>query len=216
MTATLAKDAPVNDVILVNSLKTIPSHLVNTYPLFKMMGKAMNSKFEQHLWYLSEEFVVFSLFSKKIEISQKNKCRKVMLSHYTENLGPVKGKLVTPMISKLKTIEISVLFGKESWRLLRLCGIEGKSFLEKTASSWENCGDYKIMENIVSNFVVVNDVAERAILLAKTLQNKLTKNPELKHTLVNIIPELRKICPSQKKEDLFKDINSYLLDCYTE
>ena len=216
MTATLAKDAPVNDVILANSLKTIPSHLVNTYPLFKMMGKAMNSKFEQHLWYLSEEFVVFSLFSKKIEISQKNKCRKVMLSHYTENLGPVKGKLVTPMISKLKTIEISVLFGKESWRLLRLCGIEGKSFLEKTASSWENCGDYKIMENIVSNFVVVNDVAERAILLAKTLQNKLTKNPELKHTLVNIIPELRKICPSQKKEDLFKDINSYLLDCYTE
>ena len=139
-----------------------------------------------------------------------------MLSHYTENLGPVKGKLVTPMISKLKTIEISVLFGKESWRLLRLCGIEGKSFLEKTASSWENCGDYKIMENIVSNFVVVNDVAERAILLAKTLQNKLTKKPELKHTLVNIIPELRKICPSQKKEDLFKDINSYLLDCYTE
>ena len=105
MTATLARDAPVNDVILVNSLKEIPSHLLNTYPLFEIMGEAMNSKLEQHLWYLSEEFVVFSLFSKKINVAQKNKCRRVMLSHYTENLGPVKGKLMTPMISMMKSIE---------------------------------------------------------------------------------------------------------------
>ena len=114
LTSTLARDAPVNDVILVNSLKEIPSHLFKTYPLFKIMGEAMNSKLEQHLWYLSEEFVVFSLFSKKINVAQKNKCRKVMLSHYTENLEPVKGNLMTPMISEMKSIEISILFGKES------------------------------------------------------------------------------------------------------
>ena len=207
MTLTLARDAPVNDVLPVNSLKEIPSHLINTYPLFKSMGEAMNSKLKQHLWYLSEEFVVFSLFSEKINVAQKNKCRKVMLSHYTEHLEPVKGKLITPMISEMKSIEISILFGRESWRLLRLCGIEGKSFLVKTASSWENCNDYKMLKNIVSNFVVVNDVAERAVLLAKTLQNKLTKKSDIKHALVNVIPELRKICQSQKKEDLFKDIN---------
>ena len=187
-----------------------------TYPLFKIMGEAMNSKLEQHLWYLSEEFVVFSLFSEKINVAQKNKCRKVMLSHYTEHLEPVKGKLITPMISEMKSIEISILFGRESWRLLRLCGIEGKSFLVQTASSWENCNDYKMLKNIVSNFVVVNDVAERAVLLAKTLQNKLTKKSDIKHALVNVIPELRKICQSQKKDELFKDINLYLQNCYTQ
>lgn len=174
----------------------------------------MNSKLEVHLWYLSEELVVLSLFSKKIDEAQKNRCRKAMLIHYTENLGPVKGKLITPVISNLKSIEISNLFGKESWRLLRLCGIEGKSFLDKPASSWENCSDYKMLQNIVSNFVVVNDVAERAVLLAKTLQNKLTKKSEIKNALVNIIPELRKICQSKKKNYLFKDINSYLRDLY--
>ena len=99
--------------------------------MFKSMDEAMLSKCEQHLWYLSEEFVVFSLFSEKIDESQRNRYRKVMLSHFTENLGPVKGKLVTPMIGNWKSIEISKLFGKESWRLLRLCGIKGKSFLEK-------------------------------------------------------------------------------------
>ena len=107
LTSTLARDASVNDLVLVNSLKEIPSHLIMTYPLFKIMGEAMNSKLEQHLWYLSEEFVVFSLFSEKINVAQKNKCRKVMLSHYTEHLEPVKGKLITPMISEIKSIEIS-------------------------------------------------------------------------------------------------------------
>ena len=86
----------------------------------------------------------------------------------------------------------------------------------ETASSWEKCNDYKMLKNIVSNFVVVNDVAERAILLAKTLQNKLTKKSEIKDTLVNIIPELRKICQSKKKDDLFKDIHSYIQNLYTQ
>ena len=67
-----------------------------------------------------------------------------------------------------------------------------------------------MLQNIVSNFVVVNDAAERAILLAKQLQNKLTKQSDSKQALVNNIPELRKIGPSHKKEDMFIDIKSNL------
>lgn len=215
MTATLASDAPVNDLILANSLRKMPSHLLRSYPLFKNMGDAMKTRLEEHLWYLSEELVVMSLFSDKLDEQQKNKCRKAMLSHYRENLDPVTGKLITPLLSNSKSTEISTLFGKESWRLLHLCRIKGKSFLEKPASSWKDCSDYTMLKNIVKNFVVVNDVAERAVLLAKTLQNKLTKNSKLKNTLVNIIPELRKICESNNKCDLFKDINLYLRTRYT-
>ena len=215
MTATLASDAPVNDLILANSLRKMPSHLLRSYPLFENMGDAMKTRLEEHLWYLSEELVVMSLFSDKLDEQQKNKCRKAMLSHYRENLDPVTGKLITPLLSNSKSTEISTLFGKESWRLLHLCRIKGKSFLEKPTSSWKDCSDYTMLKNIVKNFVVVNDVAERAVLLAKTLQNKLTKNSKLKNTLVNIIPELRKICESNNKCDLFKDINLYLRTRYT-
>ena len=215
MTTTHASDAPVNDLILANSLRKMPSHLLRSYPLFKSMGDAMKTRLEEHLWYLSEELVVMSLFSDKLDEQQKNKCRKAMLSHYRENLDPVTGKLITPLLSNSKSTEISTLFGKESWRLLHLCRIKGKSFLEKPASSWKDCSDYTMLKNIVKNFVVVNDVAERAVLLAKTLQNKLTKNSKLKNTLVNIIPELRKICESNNKCDLFKDINLYLRTRYT-
>ena len=179
MTATLSIDAPVNDIWLANTLKKIPSHLLSKYPLFKSMGDSMKSKLEDHLWYLSEELVVLSLFSKKMDDAQKNRCRKAMLKHYTENLSPVKGKLITPDISNMNSIEISSLFGKESWRLLHLCRIEGKSFLEKTPSSWENDNDYKMLKNIVKNFVVVNDVAERAVCKESSEQvNQRPKNEE--------------------------------------
>ena len=86
MTATLSSDAPVNDVSLANSLKNIPSHLLRIYPLFKAMGEAMKTRLEEHLWYLSEELVVMSLFSEKLDEPQKNRCRKEMLRHYKETL----------------------------------------------------------------------------------------------------------------------------------
>ena len=90
-----------------------------------------------------------------------------MLTNYTDNPEPIKGKLITPITSDLKSVQISQLFGRESWRLLRACGIEGKSFLQKAASDWESCDDFKKLQNVVSNFAVVNDVAERAVLFAK-------------------------------------------------
>ena len=214
MMATLSRDAPVNDIKLRNSLNEIPSHLLKEYPLFKPMADAMKKRFDEHLWYLSEELVTLSLFSKKIDNAVKNKCRKAMLNHYEETPGIITGKLITPLLSNSRSTLIYNLFGKESWRLLRLCGVEGKSFLEHPVSSWDEHSDYKMLENIVKNVVVVNDVAERAVLLAKTLQNKLTKNSNMKEKLVNVIPELRKICKSGRKGDLFIDINAYLRNQY--
>ena len=70
-----------------------------------------------------------------------------------------------------------------------------------------------MMQNIASNFVVVNDAAERAVLLAKMMQNKLTKNSEVKHALFNIVPELRKFSDFKKK-NLFKNINLELKNLY--
>ena len=69
------------------------------------------------------------------------------------------------------------------------------------------------MQNIASNFVVVNDTAERAVLLAKMIRNKLTKNSEVKHALVNMVPELRKMS-DLKKKNLFKDTNLELRNLY--
>ena len=69
------------------------------------------------------------------------------------------------------------------------------------------------MQKIASNFVVVNDAAERAVLLAKMIQNKLTKNTEVKHALVNMVPELRKMS-DLKKKNLFKDTNLELRNLY--
>ena len=103
-----------------------------------------------------------------------------MLAHYTDHLENMKGKLITPDLRNVKALKMSTLFGKESWRLLRLCGIQGKSFLEKPASSWDTCKEYKELKEIISNFVVVNDVAERAVLLAKLFKTNLQRRKMLR------------------------------------
>ena len=42
MTATLAKDAAINDLALFKSLDNIPSHLITIYPMFKDFAQAMS------------------------------------------------------------------------------------------------------------------------------------------------------------------------------
>ena len=50
---------------------------------------------------------------------------------------------------------------------------------------------------------VTNDAAERSILLANTLHNKLTKKSNQKSFLYHTIPELRKMIKDTRKSTLF-------------
>ena len=92
----------------------------------------------------------------------------------------------------------------------KLCGIQGKSFLPLPVTQWSENVDYKFLLGIANNYVVINDVAERAVLLAKRLQNNLTKNSDMKDKLVNIIPELQKLINVDKKSSLCRDLQEYL------
>ena len=66
MTSTQSRDAPINDLELINLLRNIPSHLLKNQSMFKSMGDAMLAKLEDHLWYLSEELVFLISILRKI------------------------------------------------------------------------------------------------------------------------------------------------------
>ena len=50
------------------------------------------------------------------------------------------------------------------------------TYLEVQALQWKNDSHYNFSKKTLSEMQVVNDSAERAILLAKIYQNKLTTN----------------------------------------
>ena len=155
------------------------------------------------------ELVTLVLFSKKLDDLEKKRCAQAMLRYYEVDMANITGKLVTPLLKS--TTSLHSLFGKESWIFFRLCGVKGKSYLPLPVSLWSENDDYQLFLGVARNYVVVNDVAERALLLAKMLQNKLTKKPDMKDKLVNIIPKLQKLVNANTKSDLFIDIHAHLM-----
>ena len=100
-----------------------------------------------------------------------------------------RGKLVTPEL-KDKT-KIWELFGPASWLMFKQMDIDGKSLLEKAVKEWSDDVDYQNLKATITNIMIVNDPAERLILLAKTLQGKWTYSNDERQKLILSIPHAR-------------------------
>ena len=70
------------------------------------------------------------------------------------------------------------------------------------ALQWENDSNYKFLKKALNKMQVVNDSAERAILLAKTYLNKLTTNPNERSHLYQVVPILQRKILNKRKSTL--------------
>ena len=194
----LTEDAALNDLALYKSLMELNKgpHLVYASAYLKRM--------HEHLWYLSEELVIFTLFSSKADNSTKTKCAKVMLKCWTtKDVKYVpRSKLETPLIRP--NTKPWDLFGPKSWLLFSLMGIETKSFVEKPVVEWGVDAEYLLMSTLIRNVPVVNDAAERGVLLAKTVQNKVTRDDLQRQHLFLSIPAARAKLGSLCKKNLIE------------
>ena len=182
-----AEDAAVNDLGLYQELSKVKS----TSPEYKF-AKPMLDKVDQHLWFLSEELVVFAFFSSLLTNAEKALCAKAMKRYFKKgDCATPDGKLTTPLLSK--STKLWHLFGPKSWLIFHLLDFDrrGRSFLDKPVRDWPQDQDYKYLQGIIANMQVVNDPAERGILLAKTLQGKVALNEGERKKLFLIIPHLR-------------------------
>ena len=195
-----AEDAASNDLQLFHALDAVkPSSEDHRF------AKPMRDKLDLHLWYLSEELVVFCLFSSRLSASTKALCAKAMKRHHgkTDCSSTPEGKLTTPVITGHSS-RVWHLFGPRSWLLFHLfgLGLNDTSFLAKPVRNWSTDGDYLFLQKMVSNLQVVNDAAERAILLAKTIHGKVTYNSDERKNLILVIPYVREKLKKLTKSEL--------------
>ena len=200
----LATEAAVNDLRLFRDLSNVKQSSKD-YPF----ATAMVRKLDSHLWYLSEEMAVFSLFGDGISNAEKAECAKIMKKSKctVDQTMNQDGKLITPIIKS--TTKIWQLFGTKSWTCFYLLGkgITNNSFLSEPVNNWKTNEDYKYIKDIVMNMNVVNDAAERGILLAKQVHGKITHSSSDKQNLLLTIPCVRqKIKKITKSELLSFDI----------
>ena len=110
------------------------------------------------------------------------------------------GKLITPS-DITSSISLPDLFGPRSYILSFLLN-EPLHFLSKPVSCWADDEGYCRLRNILLKIPAINDAAERAVLLAKSLHNKLAYCKKQKSNLYVTVPLIRKVLRKRKKSDV--------------
>lgn len=187
--ANKAEKAALNDLEFLKKLEN--------YKIFnKNIADIAITKIINHLYYLSEECVGFSLFDDRIDNATKCKLLAKMSVDATDDDDvdedeeiPKKLTMRKENLSKFISRDLLTiledLFSKNSKKVFKRFGISTDFFI-KDAHSWNDCDEYKRGKNIVKKLNVVNDSAERGIKLVQEYQGKITNDEEQRQHLLKV------------------------------
>lgn len=152
----VAFDAPINDMNFLKELeiyKTIDR-------LIAMSGLVA---LERHLWYLSEELVILSLFSKKVSVEEKNLIRRLLIPGDSMPRRSCNSIRYMDEIDFIEDMNLHNFASARSNFLFSRLNID-THFLREPAANWHQLESYKTAETRIRNLiVVVNDSCERLL-----------------------------------------------------
>ena len=182
-------DAPFNDLQLWHSL--------NDYRRYdSAVADAAITALERHLWYLTEECVVFSLFTNHVDDAERQQIAR-QLQRTAQPATFERGQPMFPILTpRTKLVH---LIGQKSWFLFESLGV-GTQWMRKPLHQWTLDEDYKKAEAFVRNVKVVSDVSERAVKLIQDFATSITNDEEQKQYLLQVVESQRRAIPSFKKE----------------
>lgn len=175
--ATYTVDAPANDLLLIQQL-----YLYKTYD--NEIAEAAINGFREHLWYLGEELVVFSLFSNKVSVATKNRMRPRITMNITSR-SEESLRFISEPTTQFNNIDLEYFVQPRSNFLFQLCEISS-DFLQQDASLWEHIESYKEMKNLIENTItVVNDGAERVFgLVDRSIKGQKARKEDFFKNLI--------------------------------
>ena len=95
-------------------------------------------------------------------------------------------------------LQLSDLVNENTRQLFTILDLKC-DFFESEVVHWENFTSYETALNAINNLRIVNDVAERGVALAQTLNNSLPKDPEQRQGYFHTVEHDRKAFPSASK-----------------
>ena len=156
----LPSHAPLNDLLFMRDLKLgIPSQ--------RVADEALKA-FKRHLWYISEELVVLSLFDDRIASSEK----AAMVANMTQG-GEGQKRRENKNFDPNSDIASFFSCNSRSALDLLLPG-QGRSidyFLSTDPNQWPNDDLYRNFQKQINVIKVVNDTTERGIALISDYNN---------------------------------------------
>ncbi|XP_074112021.1 uncharacterized protein LOC141535796 [Cotesia typhae] len=148
-----------------------------------------------HLWYLSDELAILSLFDDTVSLEVK---KNIVGAVNTRNGTDSKAKkfiIDKNDLNSLTQKSLSDFVSKKSLNLFKIFDLP-YDFLDKDIESWPTNDSYIENKEYFNQLKVVNDSAERAVALVSEYNQCLTKNEEQFQYLLQIIKEHRKNYPN--------------------
>ena len=126
-----------------------------------VMLAAVRESVMNHLWYLTEELVVFGLFDCNLaDEERKEMAIKLLASPRPRQFPPGKPRFPRNLMSRRPSLDSFV--GKRSWSLFEKLHAVG-NWLQLEVGDWSKTDEYKRMRSCLSDLKVVNDLAERCV-----------------------------------------------------
>lgn len=170
------------------------------------MITAVQDNFCAHLWYLSEELVIFGLFDENLSILERHSMAAKLLSQVRPNsFAPGKPKFPTDLMTRNPHLESFI--GPRSWILFHKLSAVG-TWLQKEPEEWENDQEYIRMELFLRDLKVVNDLAERCVKDITEYRN-MARDPEHRDDILMVTSDHRKVFRDIRKQGLNVNYNAY-------
>ena len=193
LASSFGADAPLNDLNLFK--------LLNDYDLVDPeVSIAALVPLKRHLYYLTEELVVFSLFSNKLDDDTKSQiATKLLTFERPDQFEPEKPHVKCPDINSA----LDSLVGPKSWLLFHVLGDQG-DWLKVSPSKWNEFRDFEETKEFVRAAKVVNDGSERGVKLIQDFCSIITTDSEVRRHLLKSVQFSREKFPDYKKSTLNK------------
>lgn len=193
-------DAPKMDLMLIKDLQKV-INIPEKYPkYFGEFADKVQTKFADHLWYLSERLVPLCLFSDLTTVQEKQSVRQALLKF--QGMDTSRNMLMPCFsLSASSKYQLKDFVGPDSWTFFQLLsksssqtqGCRSNSqFIIEHSSSWPNNPSYNLVRERVERLTVVNDPAERALALLTEFHSKnAPQDEEQRQYLLKVVKELR-------------------------
>ena len=191
--APVAATAPRNDLQLLQLLDSYSD---------RNLSEATSRKLAGHLWYLSEDLILLSLFDSTVDNATKRAMLKMLEEREGEKDPP---KRITIDMATVQHKTLDNFVSKSSRNLFAMLGLP-VGFLSEDPDRWHGIDDFRAAEAIVKTLAVTNDHAERGVaLIQDAAQSGRFRCEEQLQYALQVIEQSRANFPDAKKSTLLKN-----------
>ncbi|GBM55814.1 hypothetical protein AVEN_75038-1 [Araneus ventricosus] len=195
LSSSIGADAPYKNLKLLHDLK-------NYCRQDSLVSNAALNAMERHLWHLTKECAVISLFSNRLSSSERQLIAQTLLRiPPPKEFASKRGHPTFPIFNH--STKLSSLIGPKFWFLFHTMGI-GTDWLGKPLSEWDNDPNHQGAETYVRHARVENDLSERAVKLIRNFSTSVATDETQKQFLLQVVDYHRKQISNFKTETLNK------------